>query len=391
MNQEGIIEEYRQAIATYQGVSPEQVSLFWKGRVGLYALLEAWSVGPGDEVIIPAFTCVVVSNAILYRGAQPVYADVDRRTFNILPESVEAKITDRTRLIMAQNTFGLPSDLNRLLKIARKHQILVLEDATHGFGSEYNGQLSGHLVTASFFSTQWNKPFSTGIGGFTITQDRALAKTLRQAEDRYPLAPKKTRRSLQWQFWARRNLLKPWVYWPVLSLYRYLSAAGLVTGSSAGEELRGINQPMGYLQRLSPEQAQLGLRSLQTFSKIWQRRQTVGQHYRTVLEELGKGRLTIPADRKHSFLKFPVLVKDRKVFMEAARRAKIPLGDWMLSPIHPIEANWEEWGYQAGSCPNGEYLSKHVVNLLTEEPEPVVYRTITFLRQQKDQILPWED
>ncbi|MEO1711908.1 MAG: DegT/DnrJ/EryC1/StrS aminotransferase family protein [Bacteroidota bacterium] len=389
MNQSKVVEEYRRAIAAYQGVSPEQVSLFWKGRVGLYALLEAWSVGPGDEVIIPAFTCVVVSNAILYRGAQPVYADVDRRTFNVLPESVEAKITKHTRLIMAQNTFGLSSDLNRLLKIARKHQIMVVEDATHGFGSKYDGHLSGDLVEAAFFSTQWNKPFSTGIGGFTITQDLDLAKQLRKAEEQYAQAPVSTRRSLQWQYWARQNLLKPWIYWPVLSLYRRLSAAGFVTGSSAGEELTGINQPKDFLQRLSPEQARLGLESIKQLPQILARRQEVGLRYRALLIKLGKGSLEIPADRQHGFLKFPLLVKDRSSFMEIARQSRVPLGDWMLSPIHPIPSNWEQWGYQAGSCPNGEFLSQHVVNLLTEESEAVVKRTMNFLTQNQAQILAW--
>ena len=389
MNQSNVVEEYRRAIAAYQDVSPEQVSLFWKGRVGLYALLEAWSVGPGDEVIVPAFTCVVVSNAILYRGAQPVYADVDRRTFNVLPESVEAKITKRTRLIMAQNTFGLSSDLNRLLKIARKHQILVVEDATHGFGSEYDGHLSGDLVQAAFFSTQWNKPFSTGIGGFTISQDLDLAKQLRKAEERYAQAPLSTRRSLQWQYWARQNLLKPWIYWPAVALYRRLSAAGIVTGSSAGEELTSIMQPPDFLQKLSPEQAQIGLQSLKSLPKILERRQEVGLRYRELLIKLGKGSLEIPADRKHGFLKFPLLVKDRAAFLEIARQARIPLGDWMLSPIHPITTNWEQWRYQAGSCPNGEYLSQHVVNLLTEESESVVERTMNFLAQNQEHILAW--
>ena len=389
MNQSNVVEEYRRAIAAYQDVSPEQVSLFWKGRVGLYALLEAWSVGPGDEVIVPAFTCVVVSNAILYRGAQPVYADVDRRTFNVLPESVEAKITKRTRLIMAQNTFGLSSDLNRLLKIARKHQILVVEDATHGFGSEYDGHLSGDLVQAAFFSTQWNKPFSTGIGGFTISQDLDLAKQLRKAEERYAQAPLSTRRSLQWQYWARQNLLKPWIYWPAVALYRRLSAAGIVTGSSAGEELTSIMQPPDFLQKLSPEQAQIGLQSLKSLPKTLERRQEVGLRYRELLIKLGKGSLEIPADRKHGFLKFPLLVKDRAAFLEIARQARIPLGDWMLSPIHPITTNWEQWRYQAGSCPNGEYLSQHVVNLLTEESESVVERTMNFLAQNQEHILAW--
>lgn len=382
-------ERYRKAIAEYQGVEPEQVSLFWKGRVGLFALLDAWSIGPGDEVILPAFTCVVVSNAILYRGAQPVYADVDRRTFNLLPQAVEEKISDRTKLIIAQNTFGLSSDLDQLLKIGRKHEIPLLEDATHGFGSRYAGHLSGNILPTSFFSTQWNKPFSTGIGGFTIAHEPPLANQLRQAERRYAEAPWTTRKSLQLQAWAREHLMHPTVYWTAVSAYRWLSARGWVTGSSSGEELVSTKMPADYLRTHSGEQAALGLKNLAIFPEVLERRKVVAGHYRQFLESLGLGNLYLPAEAEHGFLKFPLLVKDRRTFMEQAQRARIPLGDWMLSPIHPIMSEWERWGYEGGSCPNGEYLSRHIVNLLTEQSDQEVERTRAFLQSHQAELLPF--
>src|SRR3972149_1771131 len=87
------------------------VFFFFKGRVALYALLKAIGIHPGDEVILPGFTCVVVPNAIIYLGGKPVYADIDPKTFNIDTAKIEGKITDNTTAIIAQNTFGLSPDV----------------------------------------------------------------------------------------------------------------------------------------------------------------------------------------------------------------------------------------------------------------------------------------
>src|SRR5699024_8810178 len=86
------------------------VSLFWKGRVGLYAVLEAWGIDQGDEVIIPGFTCVVVSNAVLYLGAKPVYVDIEQKTLNTTLDRIKALRTPNTKAVICQNTFGLSSE-----------------------------------------------------------------------------------------------------------------------------------------------------------------------------------------------------------------------------------------------------------------------------------------
>ncbi|MEO8086120.1 MAG: aminotransferase class I/II-fold pyridoxal phosphate-dependent enzyme, partial [Bacteroidota bacterium] len=134
---------FRTSIAAHLLVSPENIFLYWKGRVGLYALLKSMNVGKGDEVIIPAFTCIVVPNAILYLGAKPVYVDIDNRTYNINVDLIEEKITPRTKVIIAQNTFGLPPDIETILKIGQKNNLRVLEDCTHGFGGHTGGLPNG--------------------------------------------------------------------------------------------------------------------------------------------------------------------------------------------------------------------------------------------------------
>lgn len=372
-------------------MEPEQVALFWKGRVGLYAIFRALGVGAGAEVIVPAFTCVVVSNAILYLGAKPVYIDVDPKTFNLATGLLEQTIGPKTKCILAQNTFGLSADLEPILKIAQRYQIPVIEDCTHGFGGTYHGQINGTLAQASFFSTQWNKPFSTGWGGFTAVRDEALAEKVRALEEEMQLPAPGQERMLQAQLWARKNLLSPSLYWPILRLYRRLSNSGIIPGSSEGGELQTTIMPEGYLLAGGIVQAREGLKQLQRWPHIRERRLELAAIYDRTLEKLGLLKLYVPDHISHSYLKYPLLVKNRAAFFVLAEQHRIRLGDWMLSPIHPVEEKWEHWGYLRGSCPVGEHLSRHVVNLLTDLDltEKEVKRTITFLERYWGEILPF--
>jgi hypothetical protein len=114
------------AFARWLGV--QSAFAFWKGRVAIYAVLRALGVREGDEVIMPGYTCVVAVNPVKYLGAKPVYVDIEPHTFNIDPAGIEAKITPRTRLIMAQHTYGYPAEIDEIMTIANRHGLLVLED-----------------------------------------------------------------------------------------------------------------------------------------------------------------------------------------------------------------------------------------------------------------------
>lgn len=103
---------------------------FFKGRIALYAILKAMGVKAGDEVIIPGFTCVVVPNAVLYLGAKPVYVDIEAHTYNINTKRIEEKITEKTKAIIAQHTFGIPAEMDKILEIAKKHNLYVVEDSS---------------------------------------------------------------------------------------------------------------------------------------------------------------------------------------------------------------------------------------------------------------------
>ena len=123
------------------------------GRMGLYSILQALGIGSGDEVIIPAFTCVVVPNAIIYRKATPIYVDIDPKTFNIDISLVEKRITSKTRALYAQHTFGLVCDIEGLNALGAKYGIPVIEDGAHALGASWKGNPVGSLADVAFFST----------------------------------------------------------------------------------------------------------------------------------------------------------------------------------------------------------------------------------------------
>ncbi|MCB0824080.1 MAG: aminotransferase class I/II-fold pyridoxal phosphate-dependent enzyme, partial [Bacteroidales bacterium] len=154
-------QAYKEALAST--LKNENIFLYWKGRVALFALLKAMGVSAGDEVILPGFTCVVVPNAIKYLGATPVYVDVLKEPMNPDVRNYENAISPKTKVIITQNTFGLSFEVDKIAALAKAKNIYSIEDCTHGFGGTFNGKPNGSYCDAAFFSTQWNKPFSTGI------------------------------------------------------------------------------------------------------------------------------------------------------------------------------------------------------------------------------------
>src|ERR1022692_1606882 len=153
---------------------------FLRGRIAMCAILKALGIGRGDEVIIQAFTCVAVPCPVLATGAEPVFADIDASTFNLDPSSVEERITARTRAIVVQHTFGIPADMDSILRIARSRGIYVIEDCCHTLASSYRGARVGTLGDAAFSAYRWGKPLVLGIGGTAIIHAEEPRKRMRE-------------------------------------------------------------------------------------------------------------------------------------------------------------------------------------------------------------------
>ncbi len=379
---------YRASLAAGLGTTPDQITLFWKGRIGLYALLKAFGVQPGDEVIVPAFTCVVVPNAILYCGAVPVYVDINRHDYNMNPSLVEQLITPKTKCIIAQNTFGYSSDIDQLKALADRHQLLLLEDCTHGYGGFYKGKENGTLCDAAFFSTQWNKPFSTGIGGFAWVREKDVADRM-QAFEAKLLEPGFIEVVvLRISLLVRRYLSNSSAYWTILKLYRLLSKIPGFPGSSSAGEIASTVEPQGYLKGLSQLQAKAGIPALQSVKSAVSHQCAVAAQYDAFFQQHGKPRQTYPELAGHTFLKYPILVKERARFLQEAEQHNIELGEWFLSPLHPVMDHLESWNYTVGSCPVAEDVSSKMINLPTHASmnEAQIQKVLTFLSERMDLI-----
>jgi dTDP-4-amino-4,6-dideoxygalactose transaminase len=146
---------------------------------GLHLALAGLGIGPGDEVIVPAFTWVSTANVVLYCGATPVFADVSRTTFNLNPESLVEKLSDKTRAVIPVHLFGLCADIDAI-RAQVPDRIAIVEDAACAAGAGYQGRLAGSLGTVASFSFHPRKSITTGEGGMVTTQDADLAERMNQ-------------------------------------------------------------------------------------------------------------------------------------------------------------------------------------------------------------------
>ncbi len=149
MKMKRTICEYEAAFSNW--FNAKRAFSFWRGRVALYAILKAMGIGPGDEVIVPGYSCVMAVSPVVYLGAKPVFVDIESETFNMDVGQIESKITPRTQLIIAQHTYGYPADMEANLAIAERNGLEVSEDCCLSVGSRYKGKLTGTFAQSAFF------------------------------------------------------------------------------------------------------------------------------------------------------------------------------------------------------------------------------------------------
>src|SRR5215510_644098 len=156
------------------------------GRIAFYYILKALDLPAGSEIIFPSLTFWVVPELAKVAGLTVVFADVDPKTFNLDPASVERMITDKTRAIVPTHLYGLPCDMDRLMAIAARHNLIVIEDCAHALGAAYQGRPVGTFGTAALFSFQTLKPLNCYGGGMALVHDPLLASKIRGRTDALP-------------------------------------------------------------------------------------------------------------------------------------------------------------------------------------------------------------
>lgn len=166
------LKEFEEKFACYTGI--KYALGVCNGTVALHLALVALGIGPGDEVIVPTLTYIASVNTITYTGATPVFVDSLQTTWQMDPEDVRHKITPRTRAIMVVHLYGHPCNMDEIMKIAHKHNLLVIEDCAEAFGSKYNGAHVGSFGDIATYSFYGNKTITTGEGGMVVTNDKTL-------------------------------------------------------------------------------------------------------------------------------------------------------------------------------------------------------------------------
>ena len=243
------VAEFERRFAEYVGAA--HAIAVSSCTTALHLALLAAGVEPGDEVICPSLSFIATANAIVYAGATPVFADIDRATYNLNPESVESSITGRTKAILLVHQIGLASPIDQMQAIASRHGLVLIEDAACAIGSEYRGQRIGRPHTSvACFSFHPRKILTTGEGGMLTTNDAELAARVRR---------------------LRQHAMT------VSDLARHNSTR-VVTESY---------DEIGYNYRMTDLQAAIGLVQLQRLDKMLCQRRELAQRYSERLSALG--------------------------------------------------------------------------------------------------------
>ncbi len=170
------IETFEKAFAAYHGVKHAVAT--HNGTIALHLALAAAGIEEGDEVIVPDLTFIATANSVRYCQATPILTDVSPGDWNISPDAIRQSLSSRTKAIIPVHLYGNPAAMGEIMKIAKQHNLLVIEDCAEALGAEYNGKKTGTFGHISCFSFFGNKIITTGEGGMCITNDDALAERM---------------------------------------------------------------------------------------------------------------------------------------------------------------------------------------------------------------------
>ena len=238
----------------------------------LHLSMRALKIGPGDEVIVPTFTFAATANSVLYCGAKPIFTDIDNETFNISPEEIEKNISKKTKAIIVVHYGGQSCDMSKILTIAKKNKIKVIEDCAHALGATFKNKKCGSMGLAGCFSFYPTKIITTGEGGMITTNSKSM--------------------------FDKVNILR--------SQGMSIQAKERETNSSWKYDIVDL----GYNYRLDEIRASLGLSQFNRITKINQKRIRIAHKYNKLIKEI-KG-LSIPIrkdDRNHIYHLYTIKIE----------------------------------------------------------------------------------
>ena len=304
------IAEFEAAFAARHGVDPTCAITAAYGRMAFYYILKALDLPQGSEIIFPSLTFWVVPELARVAGLTVVFADVDPATFTMDPDSVERLITDKTRALVPTHLYGLPCDMERLLAIAGRHNLIVLEDCAHALGATYKGKPVGTFGAGALFSFQTLKPLNCYGGGLALVTDRALAPKVRQLIVALPWPSEKRVRDRLLTGRLQRIFLKPWVF--SISLFPVLWISALINANPdvfLWETIRSLRPlPEHYTERFPNAQAVIGLEALKYFDAWTAQAQANAEYVTEILRGIPGIQVPMaPPDRTHVYYQYCVI------------------------------------------------------------------------------------
>lgn len=357
---------------------------YFRGRVALFAILRALGVGPGDQVITQAFTCLAVPEAIMARGAQPVYADVEPAGFNMDASDLRRKLTARTRAVIIQHTYGIPADLDGLLAVVGQAGLPLIEDCCHTIASTYHGILVGRHGVAAFYSYEWGKPVVVGIGGSAVIHDPSLREAVRAQYGSFLYPGSWFHVRLRAQQLVHQLAYRPFLYYVARWLYHRLGSVGAAQSNynpiDPGHAARDFS-----LRMAMPLQGRLH-KQLAHVDELTRHSPDIAEAYAERIQSPVVAHVPVGEGRDVVYARYPLLAADKPRLLAAARRANVELAEWYTTPIHPVPASdWQRVGYEAGSCPQAEMRCRQVVTLPVHATvgSADVERTIQFFNECK--------
>ncbi|WP_408955674.1 UDP-4-amino-4,6-dideoxy-N-acetyl-beta-L-altrosamine transaminase [Natroniella sp. ANB-PHB2] len=324
------IKEFEEKFADY--VDAKYAVAVSNGTAALHAACFAAEIEEGDEVITTPLTFAASANCILYQSGTPVFADVDPKTYNIDPKEIEKKITDKTKAIIPVHFTGQPCDMDKIHKIAKKHDLMVIEDAAHALGATYKGQKIGRLSDMSIFSFHPVKHITTGEGGMVTTNSEELYRRLLQ--------------------FRTHGIIKDEDYYE---------------NKSHGDWYHE-QQFLGYNYRMTDIQAALGISQLKKSDKFLERRREIAQIYNEKLKDVEWLRLPYQKNNRESSWHLYVvqidenkLGKSRKGVFDYLREQNLGVQVHYI-PVyyHPY---YQKLGYQKGICPVAEGIYEKITSI----------------------------
>jgi dTDP-4-amino-4,6-dideoxygalactose transaminase len=387
-----------------ENIKSEKAFFLNSATEALCLLLESMGVGPGHEVLLQSFTCPAVPSAVRYVGATPVFVDINPTTYNMEPDRIKGKLTNMTKAIIVQHTFGIPAEMEAILNIANKYGLRVIEDACHAFGSRYHGQEIGEFGDAAIYSFGWYKPVVLGMGGAAVVNNPDLMPRVQAAYANCTAPSTMNVVSLWLQNLGYNLLLSPRWFWFMKEIYRRQrdfrngprkgKIVPLILGFSAPSEDKrhgqfnqtpevtnndvGLHQPSdqnavkrqeshpkGSLQKMTSFQKKRLFGKLDHWNVMVERQKRIVALYKKELSELGFYPIELSSHLEPVYYKYPVLVEQKKEVFLRAQKEKIEISDMFGSPLYPPErrANWLALGYKQGMCPIAEDISDRIVAL----------------------------